>query len=200
MATIIFVRHGQSEVNVRYLLSEDENINPLTATGVSQAEATASELKQLSKPAVIFTSPVLRARQTAEIIAKEFGAEPRVDRRLRERGNGELNNRQFGSEKELYGVIMTEIKSNYPHGFESLESEKTRMGEFVQNVPSGVVIAVSHKGPITAALALFDTVYDDDAIPRDANWIVSGSMTIVNTSQKKILAIGSDKLPAELKQ
>jgi len=52
---------------------EDETQRPLTAKGREKMIKVAHNLKRLSvKPDVILSSPYLRARQTAEILAKEL--------------------------------------------------------------------------------------------------------------------------------
>lgn len=60
------MRHGQTEFNVKGLLNGEID-EPLTAEGLKQAELTASNLpKRISH---IYASPLLRARQTTEIVA-----------------------------------------------------------------------------------------------------------------------------------
>jgi Fructose-2,6-bisphosphatase len=94
MTIIIFIRHGQSTSNVSKILSHDINTYPLTEEGVTQAKDAGKELMKL-KVEKIYTSPVLRAYQTALIIGETLGIFPIVDQRLRERSLGELNNTTF---------------------------------------------------------------------------------------------------------
>ncbi|TRM96495.1 phosphoglycerate mutase, partial [Sulfolobus sp. F1] len=94
MTTIVFVRHGLSTSNVNKILSHDSNSYPLTEEGVNQVKEASKELAKL-KIEKIYTSPVLRAYQTALIIAETIGLLPIVDERLRERFLGELNNTTF---------------------------------------------------------------------------------------------------------
>ncbi len=56
---------------------------PLTAEGVEQAERLAERLAaEQPPPAIVVSSPLLRARQTADAIARATGAEARADARL----------------------------------------------------------------------------------------------------------------------
>ncbi|HUY70553.1 MAG TPA: histidine phosphatase family protein [Candidatus Baltobacteraceae bacterium] len=196
MKLVIFVRHGQSEANVGRTLSNDVNRNPLTPLGVSQAESAAAELKRLSKLSSFFTSPVLRAVQTANIIAKDFDLLPKVDERLMERGFGSFNNKKFESTEAMGKYMKDEISSNYPLGLESWTSLKSRTKAFMGGLPDGISIAVSHRDPIAASLAGFEKRYDDDMLSAQDLKIPTASMTILDLQAKRIIAIGSDKLPA----
>ena len=69
--TIILVRHGQTEWN-RVERFRGRFDVPLNSTGVRQAELTASRLSSQWKPTAVYTSPLTRALQTAEAIAKRF--------------------------------------------------------------------------------------------------------------------------------
>lgn len=63
---IIFVRHGESKSNAG--LTEDED-SPLTRKGKMQAKYLANSLKK-ENISIIYTSNLLRAKQTGEIISK----------------------------------------------------------------------------------------------------------------------------------
>ena len=62
---------------------DPDALRPLTAEGVEQAERLAAQLaREQPAPALVLSSPLLRARQTAEAIARATGAEARADERL----------------------------------------------------------------------------------------------------------------------
>jgi phosphohistidine phosphatase len=64
-----FVRHGQAS----HKAPSDEQ-RPLTTTGVAHVERLAQVLQQMQvQPDVIYSSPRLRARQTADILAGALG-------------------------------------------------------------------------------------------------------------------------------
>src|SRR5258708_39840760 len=67
----VLVRHGEASGNreMRYLGATDA---PLTERGQAQARQLASALA-LYRPAALYTSPLLRARQTAEAVAAVLG-------------------------------------------------------------------------------------------------------------------------------
>lgn len=58
-----------------------DELRPLTAEGREQARGLG-ELLAPSQPTLVFTSPLLRARETGSAIAKAAGAELRIDERL----------------------------------------------------------------------------------------------------------------------
>ena len=80
--TITLVRHGQTASSARHAYSGRSDI-PLTETGREQAAAAARRLSGAGVDAVI-SSPLIRARDTAQAIADAAGAPLRVDERLTE--------------------------------------------------------------------------------------------------------------------
>jgi hypothetical protein len=65
MTRIILVRRGQTKWNVVERFRGRADI-PLDGTGLTQAEALGLRISQTFKPEAIYTSPIMRARQTAE--------------------------------------------------------------------------------------------------------------------------------------
>lgn len=64
---VYFVRHGESEGNLKQI-HQAEN-TPLSKKGIKQAKAVAERLRS-AKIDVLYSSPYLRAKQTAEIISR----------------------------------------------------------------------------------------------------------------------------------
>jgi len=59
---------------------EPDELRELTPEGVDQARALGRQLAAApDSPGVVLTSPLVRARQTAELVAEETGAELRVE-------------------------------------------------------------------------------------------------------------------------
>src|ERR1022692_125087 len=73
MIRVFLIRHGQSESNAG-LPSRDPGSAPLTPTGHRQAEQIARALPDA--PALIVTSPYLRAQQSAQPTIRRFPATP----------------------------------------------------------------------------------------------------------------------------
>jgi broad specificity phosphatase PhoE len=87
---ILLVRHGESTANAEGRLQGRKDF-PLSELGRRQARAVASWLgRQGGSPALILSSPLMRARQTAEIIAAEISTPLEFDPLLVEVGMGAL--------------------------------------------------------------------------------------------------------------
>jgi broad specificity phosphatase PhoE len=97
------VRHGETEANVARQwtgLIETE----LTERGRAQIAAVARRLAgEVDDPAAIYTSPLKRARRTAEAIGRALDLEPVVMEDLREIDFGQLD-----------GVTIEEMKAHHP--------------------------------------------------------------------------------------
>jgi broad specificity phosphatase PhoE len=80
---LYFVRHGESEANVLRVISNRGWVHPLTEKGRQQAHDLAEKLAEAGI-AKIYTSPLQRAVQTAEILAQILGVEFEITGALRE--------------------------------------------------------------------------------------------------------------------
>jgi len=78
---VYFVRHGESEGNKKKFHQGEEV--PLSKKGFAQAKAVARRLKNIDID-LIYSSPYLRARQTASIIAHELNLPVKFWGQLRE--------------------------------------------------------------------------------------------------------------------
>jgi broad specificity phosphatase PhoE len=104
MSSFIFVRHGKSQANHDHIIAAPDS--PLTKEGEVKARKLGRELKKQGITLVV-ASPYVRARQTADIIAKELKIKEDVvildD--LRERGFGQLQDRPKDHPTEWYFTI-----------------------------------------------------------------------------------------------
>ncbi len=94
----VFVRHGESEHNVQSVLnsSEDKEYH-LTEKGKKQIAAIAQKLKKRQN-VVIYSSPFLRAKESAEIIADNLEINKNsinIDQRIREFNLGDFDGKLF---------------------------------------------------------------------------------------------------------
>lgn len=108
MTSFIFVRHGKSQDNQDDVVSTPQT--PLTKEGETQARKTGRELRDQGITTIL-TSPFPRARQTAEIIAKQLKLSPEsitVIDDLRERGLGQLEGRKHEHKHTWYFTVEGE--------------------------------------------------------------------------------------------
>ncbi|HEY9853485.1 MAG TPA: histidine phosphatase family protein [Leptolyngbyaceae cyanobacterium] len=80
---LFFVRHGESVANLLGEFSNRGIKHPLTPKGKSQAIALARQLKDKTF-IKLYSSPLLRAQQTSEILASAFNLEITITDALRE--------------------------------------------------------------------------------------------------------------------
>ena len=78
MTQIVLVRHGETEWNRVERFRGRADV-PLNATGLAQAEATARRIVSEWQPAAVYASPLSRAVQTAEAIARPLGLPVQID-------------------------------------------------------------------------------------------------------------------------
>jgi phosphohistidine phosphatase len=72
---LYLVRHAEAAPG------DPDELRPITPKGRDQARAVGESLRA-ARPALVLTSPLLRARETGAAIARETGAELRIDERL----------------------------------------------------------------------------------------------------------------------
>jgi broad specificity phosphatase PhoE len=156
MALIILVRHGQTDENVSGKIS-GQGPAPLNARGRQQAEAAAEVLTDLGVSRIL-TSPVIRARQTADILAErlQLGTEDIQD--LREVEYGDWEGKHFSdirSHPVAQHVFNDPIKAVFPNG-EGLYQVQQRGVQVIesahQRYPQRVIVLVSHGDVIRTSL------------------------------------------------
>ena len=82
---LYLVRHGESTWNVQRRVQGQTPDPPLTATGRGQAAGAAALIAEhAGRPAHVLSSDLVRARESAGIVAQVLGVDVRVDERLRE--------------------------------------------------------------------------------------------------------------------
>ncbi|MBR6950717.1 MAG: histidine phosphatase family protein [Oscillospiraceae bacterium] len=88
MASVFFIRHGQTVWNLEHRIAGVTDV-ALTEDGRRQARAAAEELIRSGVHIdEIWSSPLTRAMDTAEIISRATGIPWRIDRRLKEQDFG----------------------------------------------------------------------------------------------------------------
>jgi broad specificity phosphatase PhoE len=183
MKAIIFVRHGESEANVAKIQANEIDKYPLTARGRSQVERLTQELILIRLNA-LYSSPVLRAAETAGIISRRLNIPVQVNRALTERDWGKANGTVVSTFEEEVDLCLAADR----YGIESISSITKRVTEFMAGLGSGVSVAVTHADVIRAALVHVLGVSHDEfssygIVPEKA------TMTVVKVSQGKFEAV-----------
>lgn len=151
------VRHGESTWNVAGRIQGQRSGVPLTARGRAQARAAASSLVGEGIGRII-SSDLLRARETAAIIAAALGLPVALAPALREQALGELEGRlgsALRAEPVPDGADISEIRWG---GGESVADVHARLRAFVaaleQETGGGTILLVTHEGTLQVLQAV----------------------------------------------
>lgn len=143
MTTIGFVRHGVTAWNKEGRSQGNSDI-PLDAEGIQMAEHVATRLAA-EQWDVIYSSPLLRAKKTAEIIAKRKPAiEVVLDDRLRETGGGQIEGTTMAERIEKWGESWRELDLNQEPHEEVVARGMVLIEDLKRKYPGQKVLVVSH--------------------------------------------------------
>lgn len=143
------MRHGETEFNVKGIVSTDPTTNSLTEKGKEEVRNSAEAFKSLGID-VIYVSPFLRTRETADIVAGVLGmshAEIIVDERLREFDYGSLSGKTVAESLAFCDNLASPLTEPMPGG-ESYMDAKRRFGSFIYDIENALenkrVLIVTH--------------------------------------------------------
>ena len=149
------IRHGRTQMNAEDLVCGVTDI-PLIELGIQQAK-TASEniYKKIQNgeiPAIdlIISSPLLRAQQTAQIIASKLNITYQIEESLTEQNYGKMEG--CSRFDENYLAIRSQFAVKYPEGESMLDVAK-RVYNFLDEAKSKYanfnhILLVCHGGTI----------------------------------------------------
>jgi broad specificity phosphatase PhoE len=155
-AHVYLARHGQTAYNLEGRFQGHLPV-PLDAIGRAQA-AELAERAAAHDFRVLWCSPLLRARETADIVARRLGLEPREDARLMETDAGDWTDRSFIEVRAEAPVRFDAFASADPDfafpGGESFAEQDERVSAALVEVESGELpaLVVCHGMVIRAAL------------------------------------------------
>jgi broad specificity phosphatase PhoE len=153
VSRLLLVRHGQSTWNAdgRWQGRADP---PLSELGIRQAEAVAEAVVPGGSTGLeitgVWTSPLERARRTAEIVSERLGTSLNVDARLEERDAGEWTGLTRVEIEAAWPGYLAEYRR--PPAFELDEMLVVRALEALEAIASaagsGPVLVITHAGVI----------------------------------------------------
>lgn len=163
--SIVLIRHGETDLNAARVLQWPDT--PLGERGRAQARALGVRFAATDpRPALLASSDMARARQTADAIAAATGLPVTESPLLRERDFGELRGRPY----DTLGFDPIEDE-RAPPGGESMAAFRARVAEALawlrglRRGAGGDVLAVTHGLVIRVALAEHCTFADGLAAP-----------------------------------
>jgi probable phosphoglycerate mutase len=194
LGQIIFLRHGQAKNNTdRILAGRTEGI-PLTETGIKQAEHTA-ELLQHMNISAIYSSPIQRAKHTAEIVGKHNSLDVTIDERLIELDMGKFTGMPYDEIINSHGNVFMKFYNGEleiaHNGVETFSDVKKRVlgivDHVLENHPDENVVLVTHMDPIKAMLS---TIVDLSATNLFELIIANASLNIFREKEQKFSISG----------
>ncbi len=148
LAGVFLARHGETDYNAQRRFQGHLPV-PLNATGRAQAALLAQRAAEHGF-AALWSSPLARARETAQIVAAATGLEPREDARLVETDCGDWTDRSFEQVKHddpdgFAAFVRADPDFAFPGG-ESFAAQTERMLAVLDDIAAGPrpVLAVTH--------------------------------------------------------
>ncbi len=137
---LIFIRHGESNANIEKIFSNTGYRHGLTIRGVKQVNSLVDVLNdKFSGFKQIYTSPLKRAVETAEILSRIFGVRYEIDHRLIEFNVGVLEGKKDAQSWELFFELWKkwfeadDLHASISEG-ESLVQIISRIKDFIEYV------------------------------------------------------------------
>jgi broad specificity phosphatase PhoE len=151
-----FLRHGQTAWNVEGRFQGHTDI-PLNELGLAQARDAATVLAGYPVDLIV-TSPLIRARRTAEIVAKHLDKALLVDDELKERHFGGFEGLVVNDVKAQLGLQPHErLVRHLPVDAEQWHETRARavrvIGKWLDRHPDRTLLFVTHSG-------LFDALHE----------------------------------------
>jgi broad specificity phosphatase PhoE len=190
-ARVYLARHGQTAYNKEGRFQGQQEV-PLDDTGRAQA-AQLAERAATYGFAALWCSPLLRARETAEIVSRRIGLQPRADERLMETDAGDWTNRSFAEVQaeapELFAAFVAGDPGFAFPGGESFAEQEVRVAAALEDVGRGELpaLVVCHGMVIRAALSV-----------RIGRWLPSGqrvpngALVPLDPSEDELAALGAE--------
>ncbi len=149
---IYLARHGQNEDNIRGILNGRRD-EPLTELGKNQARELGQKIKDAGLDfSAVYTSPLIRAQETADEICSKIGGQPVIHELLIERDFGIMTGK---SQKDIEkycapDIFETETIKYFlsPAGAETFPEliirAKKLLDDLAAKHPAGNILLVSH--------------------------------------------------------
>jgi broad specificity phosphatase PhoE len=167
MTKLVLIRHGETDWNIegRYQGQADP---PLNAKGFLQAQKLALELQE-SGIEVLYTSPLLRTKQTSQILSDQLGIPDIEEPRFMEIHQGDWQTRLRSEIQTLYPDLFNAWEANpwevTPPGGENLSQVQSRVDEAIDDILGGnfyqKIGLVTHRIPIALIKVRFQNMDPD---------------------------------------
>jgi 2,3-bisphosphoglycerate-dependent phosphoglycerate mutase len=175
--TLVLVRHGQSEWNLKNLFTGWRDVG-LTEKGRAEAKAAGERLKALGlKFDIAYTSALSRAQKTCDIILDELGQAGLTtirDQALNERDYGDLSGLNKDDARARWGEEQVHVwRRSYatqPPGGESLRDTGARVWPYYMHemqphvLRAETVLVAAHGNSLRALIMALDGLTGDEIV------------------------------------
>jgi broad specificity phosphatase PhoE len=155
---VYLARHGQTTYNKEGRFQGQQQV-PLDDLGRAQADELAEHAVAFDF-AALWTSPLLRARETADAVAARTRLQPREDARLMETDAGDWTDHTFADviaeSPDLFAAFANADPDFAFPGGESFAEQELRVAEALDEIEAGELpaLVVCHGMVIRAALSV----------------------------------------------
>lgn len=185
---IYVVRHGHTDWNNKKITMGRKDI-PLNKLGIEEAYNTSKLLEGINFDLII-CSPLVRARQTADIINKSRNNQIIFDERIVERDMGNLEGKPYTKDNSQIWDININTNSN---NIETMEKFKNRVYGFlieVENTYSDKNILLITHGGVSALINCYfnDNLYEgtiSNKFLKNCDYACYSCTTDFNKAKKK---------------
>jgi 2,3-bisphosphoglycerate-dependent phosphoglycerate mutase len=178
--TLVLVRHGQSEWNLKNLFTGWRDVD-LTEQGHAEAKAAGAKLKARGLVFdIAFTSVLMRAQKTCEHILDavgQSGLETIRDQALNERDYGDLTGLNKDDARAKWGEDQVHVwRRSYdvpPPGGESLKDTGARVWPYYLHdmqkhvLRGGTVLVAAHGNSLRALIMALDGLSGEEVVGQE---------------------------------
>ena len=197
--TFLLARHGATANSLEKRFSGSGGMDlPLIELGESQGRALAQEIARRGDAVAIISSPLLRTRQTAALIAEETGLEVTIDNDLAECSFGLWDGHTFAEVREKWPDEMadwlasTSVAPPEGESFDTCQARVRRASRRLTEEFAGqTIVIVAHVTPIKlivtdAVGAPVDSIYRMELPPCSLSkvaWFPDGNSSMFSFAE-----------------
>lgn len=140
----LFMRHAESQDNLQHIVPLTAGCKGLTDRGFEQAKKAAAHLKGIrNAPGIIVASPLLRARQTAQIVSDALGLDVFFSEILQEQNLGAWEGKPWSDVMPfLEERVLPPAGETYDQFSERMDKVVSYLAELSVNKP----LIIAHGG------------------------------------------------------
>lgn len=189
---IFVMRHGEADNNVKNVISTQKlNNHHLTKKGKVQVSKAIQDLKK-DNIDLIISSPYVRTKETAELVAEGLGLQKEsviFDDRVGEINLGDLEGKSVEEYHNYFGSQIEKFTKNPMNG-ETLADVKKRVGEFLYEINDKYegknILVVSHEYPVWMMLTAADALTDTQSVAKKETENLVQNAQVIDLDFKKL--------------